>query len=277
MGMVGWACAPDEERFPISIAPGDLSAGSGGSDNAQGYYRASGGAAATTGTQGDFMGTDFGLSGEGGAPSNGLGEGDLTVLLLIDRSSSMAESWDSGSKWEVALNAFFLGLIGVEDQVTLGALFFPTDGECAVASMTDPKQFKYQSGRHFVSSWKAKSSSIFPEGSTPLGPAFEQANTALIQAKNEGLMDSDRRFRVVVVTDGTPNCGTDQNRIIQLANTWRSWGVEVRVIGLPGSEEAASFLTLLASVNTPYPEDNDEVVTPGSGAEAEDEFFEVIR
>ncbi len=272
------ACSPEREfseTTPVYDPRNDSDNGSGGGTNSTGENRPSGGSSSTTGADYYPVGSDFGLSGEGGASNNGLGQGDLTVLLLIDRSSSMAENWDSGSKWEVSLNAFFLGLIGVEDDVTLGALFFPTDGECDVAPMTAPNQFEYQSGRSFVSSWKAKSSSIFPLGSTPLGPAFEQANIALTEAQNAGLMESDRRFRVVVVTDGVPNCGTDQNRVLQLANIWRTWGVELRIIGLPGSEEASAFLQNLAVGSTPT--GNDEVVTPGSGADAEDEFYQVIR
>ena len=278
LGSVSFACE-GESQLPeggsaFSTGGSSFSGGSGGT---HGSVAPSGGSPSISDDD-DVIGTDYGLSGEGGATAKGLGEGDLTVLLLIDRSSSMTENWDSGSKWEVSLNAFFLGLVGVEDQVTLGALFFPTDGDCSVAPMTAPQQFKYQSGRHFVSSWKAKSSSIFPEGSTPLGPAFEQANVALIAAREAGLMDN-RRFRVVVVTDGTPNCGTDPNRVISLAQSWRSFGVEIRVIGLPGSEEAASFLKQLAEVNASVenPEPDDDLITPGSGSDAEDEFYDIIR
>jgi hypothetical protein len=231
------------------------------------------------GDSGDYFASDdYGLLGEGGAAAQGLGTGDLTVLLLIDRSSSMTESWDSGSKWEVSLNAFFLGLVGVEEQVTLGAIFFPTDGGCGVAPMTAPQQFKYQSGRDFVSSWKAKSSSIFPEGSTPLGPAFEQAHAAILQASTGGLLEQ-RRFRVVVVTDGAPNCETNETRVLSLASSWRSWGIEVRVIGLPGSEQAATFLSQLANTEF-HPENPNQggaLVTPGSGADAEDEFGAIVR
>lgn len=267
--LMGGACSPSEVPTAIDTSnPGQN--GSGGVS--LNLIPASGGHFSTGGAS--FVGTDYGLdglNGLGGATASGLGAGDLTVLLLIDRSSSMSESWDSGSKWEVSLNAFFLGLVGVEDEVTLGALFFPTDGECSVASMTAPAQFEYQSGRDFVSSWKAKASSIFPEGQTPLGPAFEQADVAIQKAFEAGLMEN-RRFRVVVVTDGAPNCNTDTTRVLSLAHAWRSIGVEVRVIGLPGSGEATAFLSQLAN-----PNDEDGLVTPGSGADAEDEFFVVIR
>lgn len=271
-------CACDSQQPPSPspyFNPDDTEAqGSGGAT--AGNFQSSGGHFSSGGSP--FVGDDFGLSGQGGAASSGLGAGDLTVLLLIDRSSSMSERWDSGSKWEVALNAFFLGLVGVEDEVTLGALFFPTDGDCSVASMTAPPQFEYQSGRDFVSSWKAKASSIFPEGSTPLGPAFEQANTAIQKAREAGLMEN-RRFRVVVVTDGAPNCNTDTNRVLSLASGWRSFGVEVIVIGLPGSGEATTFLSQLADPNfqSGNPSGGDGLVTPSSGADAEDEFFVIIR
>lgn len=274
--LMGGACAPSPAE-PSGLIYEPTQNGSGGINI--NLFPASGGSFSTGGAS--FEGTDYGLdglNGLGGAEASGLGAGDLTVLLLIDRSSSMTERWDSGSKWEVSLNAFFLGLVGVEDQVTLGALFFPTDGECSVDSMTAPAQFEYQSGRDFVSSWKAKASSIFPEGMTPLGPAFEQANVAIQKAREAGLMEN-RRFRVVVVTDGAPNCNTDTNRVLSLATSWRHIGVEVRVIGLPGSGEATTFLSQLADPNfqTGNTGSGDGLITPGSGADAEDEFFAIIR
>ncbi len=268
--IVGACSSAPTSPPPVGYTPDDTSnaVGSGGSAHL--------GSLGTGGHVSDeYWGdSDYGLSSEGGAPSAGLGQGDLTVLLLVDRSSSMAEHWDTGSKWEVALNSFFLGLVGVEDEVTLGALFFPTDGGCAVAPMTGPAQFEYQSGRHFLDSFKAKSSNIFPDGSTPLGTAFEQAHVALDRARQAGLM-LNRRFRVVVVTDGVPNCGTDQTRVLQLASAWRQWGVELRIIGLPGSEDAADFLRQLAAAASP--DAGSGVVTPQSGQDTEDEFSEILR
>jgi len=267
-------CSTEPTSPPLfEFVPDDTNneVGSGGSAHLNPV--GSGGSASTE----DWGDSDYGLSAEGGGENAGLGQGDLTVLLLVDRSSSMAEYWDAGSKWEVALNSFFLGLVGVEDEVTLGALFFPTDGGCAVAPMTGPAQFEYQSGRRFLDSFKAKSSNIFPDGSTPLGTAFEQAHLALDQARLAGLM-SARRFRVVVVTDGAPNCNTDQNRVLSLASVWRGWGVELRVIGLPGSEEAAGFLTqLAAAAPPPDPSMGPGVLSPQSGQDTEDEFSDILR
>jgi len=267
-------CSSEISSAPsIGSLPNDPNNAAGSGGNAPLSPAGTGGSISSDENWGD---SDYGLSAEGGSANTNLGQGDLTVLLLVDRSSSMAEHWDTGSKWEVALNSFFLGLDGVQDEVTLGALFFPTDGGCAVAPMTGPAQFEYQSGRHFLDSFKAKSSNIFPEGSTPLGTAFEQAHVALDHAQQAGLM-LDRRFRVVVVTDGVPNCGTNQDRVLTLASAWRGWGVELRVIGLPGSEEAAGFLAQLAAAAPPNLPAGPGVVTPQSGQDTEDEFNNLLR
>src|SRR5690606_137177 len=107
---MGGACSQSEVPVAIDISDPGQNGSGGASLNP---ITASGGHFSTGGAS--FVGTDYGLNGLGGAEASGLGAGDLTVLLLIDRSSSMSESWDSGSKWEVSLNAFFLGLVGVED------------------------------------------------------------------------------------------------------------------------------------------------------------------
>lgn len=219
-----------------------------------------------------------GWGGAGGASSDeGLGTGDLTVLLILDKSASMTESWGSGTRWDVSMNAFFEGLQGVEDQLTIGTLLFPLGGgECEVLPLNAPNQFQYQSGRSFLAAWRAKSAALYPSGATPLGLAFEHAHAAITAAEQEGLLDAGRRFRVLIVTDGTPNCGTDQDQVIELAAWWKSLGVEIFVIGLPGSHEAAQFLGRLANpvVST---NGGSGYVAPDSGEEAQETFSVAVR
>jgi hypothetical protein len=197
--------------------------------------------------------------GFGGAPTQGalvellgLGTGDLTVLALFDRSVSMSDPWLGQPRWQVAGRAFMDGLTGYEGVVTLGAIFFPQSSECDVAPLSDPRQIQFQAGTRFKQQWEAFPENRFPSGGTPLGPAFERANEAILEAKTYGLIGPGRRFRVVVITDGEPNCGSDPDRILFLASTWKELGVEVHAIGLPGSEQAATFLDQLASTGGSY-------------------------
>jgi hypothetical protein len=57
-----------------------------------------------------------------------------------------------------------------------------------------------------------------------------------------------------------------------LASDWRAQGIEIHVIGLPGSEEAADFLDQLANVGG-----TNRHQAPGSESEAEEDFSVVVR
>ncbi len=202
----------------------------------------------------------------------GLGSGDLTVLALFDRSVSMSDPWEGRPKWQVAGRAFMDGLVGYEHLVTLGAIFFPQAAECDVAPLADPRQIQFQAGTHFKQTWEAFPQDRFPSGGTPLGPAFEHANQVVEEASRYGLLGAGRRFRVAVITDGRPNCGTDPERVLFLANQWREKGVEIHVIGLPGSEEAADFLDELALVGGTQQHN-----APVDQEEAEEDFTIVVK
>lgn len=202
----------------------------------------------------------------------GLGGGDLTVLLLFDRSISMSDLWQGEPKWQVASRAFMNGMLGSEHLVTIGTVFFPQAAECEVAPLSDPRQIQFQVGTSFRQQWEAFPQNRYPSGGTPLGPAFEEAVAVIDEAEHYGLLAPGRRFRVAVVTDGQPNCGTDPERVLFLASELASRGVETVVIGLPGSDDASAFLDQLALVGGTYlhraPVDEDE---------AEEEFSVVLK
>lgn len=223
-----------------------------------------------------------GISGMGGAASVpvitnpveqlGLGVGQLTTLVLFDRSISMSDLWEGEPRWQVAGRAFMAGLVGVESQVTVGTLFFPQANECDVAPLSDPRQIPFQSGILFKQHWDAFPQNRFPSGGTPLGLAFENANDVIEELEPYDLLPPLRRFRVAVITDGAPNCGTDEARVLFLARRWADLGIELTVIGLPGSEEASDFLVQLAATGG-----GGSVLTPRDEAEAEDSFAVAVR
>lgn len=202
----------------------------------------------------------------------GLGTGDLTVLVLFDRSVSMSDQWEGQPRWKVAGRAFMNGMAGYEETVTLGAIFFPQAAECEVAPLTDPRQIQFQAGTRFKQHWEAFPQNRFPSGGTPLGAAFEEANAVIEEAEAYGLIGAGRRFRVAVVTDGKPNCGTDPERVFFLARDWASRGIEINVIGLPGSAEAATFLDELAQIGG-----TSGHVAPVDQTEAESSFAVIVK
>ncbi len=184
----------------------------------------------------------------------------------------MSDPWLGQPRWQAASRAFMDGLIGFESVVTLGAIFFPQATECDVAPLSDPRQLQFQAGTRFKQEWEAFPENRFPSGGTPLGAAFERANDAILEAKDYGLIGSGRRFRVVVVTDGEPNCGTDPDRVLFLAGEWQALGVEVHAIGLPGSEQAEALLNELASTGGTY-----AAQTPSTPEETTDGVVIVVK
>jgi hypothetical protein len=183
----------------------------------------------------------------------------------------MAQEWDGASKWEIAQDSFFGALQGVEDVTEVGAIIFPQPGACDVDPIESPTQFQFQSGWDFIDEWQTRENGSVPDGSTPLGLAFERANEALLSAQEAGRLE-ERQYRVVVVTDGEPNCSTSRERLLFLAGSWRDMGVEVNVMGLPGSAPAAQLLHDLANVGG-----TDDYVAPSDATETEDTLYVLIR
>jgi hypothetical protein len=186
--------------------------------------------------------------GEAGAGGEGvdlaLGAGDLTMLVVFDRSGSMASAWDSRSKWQVANEALMKAIEGVIDNLTLAAILFPEPGACEVAPLGAESQIDFLPGRRFSSTWQERVSGQIPEGSTPLEASFRVVDQAIASAEDLGLLDD--RFRVVLVTDGEPTCSDDLEAVTVLPAKWREKGVETWVMGLPGSAAAHELLDRIA-------------------------------
>src|SRR5690606_16989815 len=132
------------------------------------------------------------------------------------------------------------------EELTIGALLFPMEAGCNVAALHEPGQIDFQRGGSFQEEW-ADSAVSCPAGSTPLGEAFRQADSAILQAEELGLLE--QRFRVVVRTDGEPTCGEDAEELVAYAVLWREEGVEVRVMRAPGSAGDAALLSRIAGVD----------------------------
>jgi Mg-chelatase subunit ChlD len=199
------------------------------------------------------------------------GGGDLTVLLVYDKSGSMAETWDGRGKWQIASDALLAGIVGVEDKLTIGALLFPQPLDCQVEPLEHSSQIQYMSGRQFVSRWAESVATAAPNGATPMGLAFQMADSAIRGASALGLVEG-RRFRVLLVTDGEPNCGTDPESLVAYASMWHELGVETHVLGLPGSQAAASLLDHIAVAGS-----TGGYVAAGDVEQVEDTFHAAVR
>ena len=190
-------------------------------------------------------GEDSGLAGAGGQLIDlGIGKGDLTLLLVFDKSGSMASNWDGRPKWQAASDALIAGMEPFLDNLTVAAIFFPQPDDCEVVPLDNELQIQYLSGRDFVRRWSVTGAVTIPNGSTPMQLAFEVADQAVIDAERLGLLQD--RFRLIVVTDGEPNCGTEPSALAPYAARWTELGVETHVLGLPGSQTAIDLLDGIA-------------------------------
>jgi len=188
-----------------------------------------------------------GAEAAGGAGTNGiaLGQGDLTLLVVFDKSGSMDGLWDERSKWQVANESLMKAIDPVIDNLTLGTIFFPQPaGGCDVVPLSDEQQIGFRTGRDFRSYWQETQAERAPNGSTPLERSLRMADLAIEEGCHLGLLDD--RFRVVLVTDGEPTCGDDPTAIVELVADWNRAGVETWVMGLPGSDPAKTLLDAIA-------------------------------
>jgi hypothetical protein len=214
--------------------------------------------------------------GAGGAPGDGVGSGDLTVLLVFDKSGSMAQAWGGKSRWQAGSDAVLLGLDGILDELTIGALFFPFEEgdevspDCGVPSITTQPQIDFVSGRGFKESWGAGACEAQPEGATPLERALVVADEALASAEQRGL--ADQRVRVLLVTDGEPTCEDDLEAVVDYPEKWFEMGIETLVIGLPGSAPAHELLDAIAEAGG-----TGEHSSPALIGEFEDEVYDALR
>jgi len=180
-----------------------------------------------------------------GGDELGLGQGDLTMLVVFDKSGSMDTAWDERTKWQVANEALMKAIDGVIDNLTLGAIFFPQPaGGCEVVPLDNELQIGFRTGRDFRSYWQETQASRVPDGSTPLERSLQMADLAIEQGCQLGLLND--RFRVVLVTDGEPTCSDDLTAIVELVADWNRAGVETWVMGLPGSDPAKTLLDAIA-------------------------------
>lgn len=125
------------------------------------------------------------------------------VLLLIDRSCSMAEPSDCGeascpSKWQelLALSAY---LREAKDLARLGAAFFPADGSACNAgtSLDVPLSEAPNVDEQITNAARATR----PGGQTPIAAALDAIGNLGV------LEDPDRDNILLLLTDGRPTCG----------------------------------------------------------------------
>lgn len=167
------------------------------------------------------------------------------LLVIFDRSGSMAEPWETAEgpepRWRVAARALDAALTPLADRLTVGAILFPTPtvapSECGEV---DPigAQMPFDDGASFLARWRAVWVAPALGGSTPLDAAFARADDALPV--------DDLVTAVVVLTDGQPTCRTEP-LAEEHAAAWLADGTSTWVVGLPGARlDAEDVLNAIA-------------------------------
>lgn len=176
-------------------------------------------------------------------------ETPLTLLLVFDNSGSMDQQWESQSRWQAAYAAVVSAVTEFQDNLTVGAIQFPTSYGCDVEPLSGGQQIDFMPGPEFLKAWQERA--LPPGGSTPLGTALQRADSAIRDAAERGLIE--HRFRVVLFSDGEPTC-SERDVFEAYPASWLEHGIHTYVLALPGSEMAATLLDDIANAGGTGPE-----------------------
>lgn len=167
-----------------------------------------------------------------------------TVLVVFDKSGSMSSPWDGRNKWQAASDTMIAAVTPFQSYLSVGAIFFPTDGDCGVDGIQSGRQIDFRGGADFLAEWETSMRRYAPDGGTPMSVALLQADRAIARACEMGVLE--RPFKVVLLTDGEPNCDGDMELLTSLPAKWKQHGIKTHVVGLPGSEAATALLEAMA-------------------------------
>jgi hypothetical protein len=193
-----------------------------------------------------------------------------TILFVFDKSGSMSGSWEEGDKWSVAAAAMVDSVALFQSYLSAGAIFFPSYSDCGVLPIEFEPQIDFTSGSAYLGAWESSMGALGPEGSTPMNTAFERADAAIRDACDDGILEQP--FKVVLLSDGEPNCEYSYEYLLAYPAHWLDHGIETLVIGLPGSESAAALLGMIALAGGTESE-----FTPDDPGDFEDEMDTVCE
>lgn len=215
------------------------------------------------------------------------------VLMVYDRSGSMEQRWNGTSKYEAAGNAIIRGIEPLQDLLTVGAVFFPSldpnaqtcqcnpvdfthwlpggcclmgsASSCFVSDISQPDQISFRPAPAFITElpnqWQLQGA-----GNTPLQDGLREADAAIANTTFDGSLS------IVIVTDGQPNCGTDDQAVLSQISAWRQAGYRTYVVGLPGAQGAADLLNAIAQAGG-----SGNYIDPSDPANLEAELRDIVQ
>lgn len=183
------------------------------------------------------------------------------VMLVLDRSASMASGFGSGTRWSTLRSALATTLPALGEDVELGAFLYPAAGQAGQCAVPDAPALSPRAGQ--VNAVKALLASSTPGGATPTADAIDAAANALDQS-----IAADEPRALVLATDGAPNCNPglspasctcidgracvsserclDDARTAARLRSWAASGVPTWVIGIATEPTLSGVLNTLA-------------------------------
>ena len=214
------------------------------------------------------------------------------VLVIFDRSGSMDADWNGTPKYQSAGNAIMSALMPLQDLLTIGGVFFPSvdpnscmcnvadpfhwipgpqacclnsvGNSCVVTTIDQADQIKFGPAANYISGLPMQWRLPMANG-TPLEGGITRGAEALSATTLDGPV------AVIVITDGEPNCNTNVGNVLNQVTTWKSMGIPTHVIGLPGAQDAADILNMVAQAGG-----TDRYVDPANVMELETKIRSIL-
>ncbi len=144
----------------------------------------------------------------------------LALMILLDRSGSMAHSWKTSSKIELAKEAIYR--LGEE---------IPGDNELALLSFADlcHIDLRWNKASLQVKTIKRILKSIFPHGSTNIEVALSKAYSEILTRKSP-------RKHILLISDGLSD-KSQENSILEIAEKIRNLNATISVVSTGSDQE----------------------------------------
>jgi uncharacterized protein YegL len=135
---------------------------------------------------------------------------------------------------------------------------------CGVNSIDKGDQLNFATADSFIAGLPMQWHLAGASG-TPLEAGLARAAEAIQQHKfTDPLV-------VIVMTDGEPNCSTDDQRVLDQIKAWKAANIATHVVGLPGAQDAADLLNMMALAGG-----TDKYIDPQNAQELEQRLRTVI-
>ncbi|MEW5853509.1 MAG: vWA domain-containing protein [Myxococcota bacterium] len=215
----------------------------------------------------------------------------LQVMLVVDKSGSMAEDGLDGNKWDSAVRGVVAVTRDLQNEAAFGLTLFPggdsAQGQCDTGRVAVPMSLANARAIE-----EALVSSV-PGGGTP--------TASTVHAVHQHFADTGLTTTTVVIlaTDGVPNCNhgldpyschcpaegcggdgrlcMDDDGTLASIATLAEYGVRTFVIGLPGSEDPSDVLGRMAQAGGTSASADDGYYRPQSTEELVEDMASIVR